>query len=581
MAVTSKKNIKEIEQNKFEKTMETVAWRAGYYRNNPQRFVKDVLQINLKLFQKILIHAMMNNYYFMFIACRGLGKSWLTALFCCVRCILYPGTKIVVVAGTLKQANETLLKIEKDLMRQSSILRTEIEICNIGQNESIIQFRNGSWISAAVSNDNSRGLRANIIVCDEFRMVDKTVLDKVIRKFLTSPRQPGYLRKAEYSDLQERNHEIYMSSAWFKSHWAWEKFQSYVVNFFDDTKKYFTCALPYQLSIKEGLLMRDQVLDEMSESDFDEMAWKMEMECEFFGDDEGSFFNFEELNKRRRIKTSLLPLEFYNDKFKVPHVNVGCRRVLSVDVALMISTKKKKNDAAALYINDLTLADPTSYHSNFTYGKTFEGLTTDELGLNVMRMYYHYHCTDIVLDCAGIGLGVYDFIIKDQYDPETGETYKALNCCNNDEMAVRCKVEGAEKVIWSIKATPQFNSDICVGLRSGIQNGKINFLISENEADEVLSNIYKPYFKMSPSNQGRMKEGYAQITMAIYELVKLKYSVNDGKIKVYEVSGMRKDRYSSLAYSYWCAGQLEQRLRPKTKSMESLVKKLIMRKGYL
>ena len=52
-----------------------------------------------------------------------------------------------------------------------------------------------------------------------------------------------------------------------------------------------------------------------------------------------------------------------------------------------------------------------------------------------------------------IGLGLFDFIIKDQYDPQTGETYKAFTCVNDDEMASRCKVSDANKCLWSVKAT--------------------------------------------------------------------------------------------------------------------------------
>ena len=76
------------------------------------------------------------------------GKTYLTALFCCVRCILFPGTKIVVSSGTLKQANEVLLKIQDDFMKQSPILRSEIEKCNIGQNDATISFKNTSWIKS-------------------------------------------------------------------------------------------------------------------------------------------------------------------------------------------------------------------------------------------------------------------------------------------------------------------------------------------------------------------------------------------------------------------------------------------------
>jgi hypothetical protein len=198
-------------------------------------------------------------------------KTWLTALFCVVRCILYPGSKIVISSGTLKQANEVLLKIQDDFMKQSPILRTEIERCNIGQNDATIMFKNGSWIKTRTSNDNARSARANILIADEFRMIDETVLNTVLRKFLTSPRQPSYLNKPEYKHLQERNKEIYMSSAYFKSSWAYKKAQGYTLNFFNDKKKYFICGIPYQVSILEGLLLREQVEDEMSEPDYNEL----------------------------------------------------------------------------------------------------------------------------------------------------------------------------------------------------------------------------------------------------------------------------------------------------------------------
>lgn len=571
------KTQREIEKDKEHKIMETVAWRAGYYRANPQRFVSEVLGIHLKLFQKILIWAMMHFNFAMYLAARGQGKTYLTALFCCVRCILFPGTKIVVSSGTLKQANEVLLKIQDDFMKRSPILCSEIEKCNIGQNDAVISFRNTSWIKTRTSSENSRSARANIIIVDEFRMVDESVLNTVLRKFLTSPRQPKYLEKPEYRHLQERNKEIYMSSAYFKSSWAYKKAQSYTLSFFDDKKKYFICGLPYQVSVKEGLLSREQIEDEMSELDFNELVQSMEMECLWFGDTDGSLFNFDALANRRKIRNSFLPLEFYGDKFPMPKLGASEKRILSVDVALMRSTKKKDNDAAALYINNLVQTDSTSYQSNFVLGETFEGLTTDELGLIVMRYFYKYNCTDLVLDTNGLGLGVFDFIIKDQYDPNTGETYKALNCINDKDMADRCKVKDAKQAVWAVKATAKFNNEICVLLRNGIQNGKINFLISEQNADDVLKETYKGYNKLSLSEKVKMKVSYLQTTMAIYELVKLEHEVKDGNIKVKEASGMRKDRYSSIAYSYWCACQLELKLKPKTNSTQSLVSNLTIR----
>nr|DAF44855.1 MAG TPA: large terminase [Siphoviridae sp. ctCIv11] len=569
----------EIEKDKQQKIMETIAWKAGYYRANPHRYVSEVLGLSLKWFQQILLWCMMHYNFVMYLAARGQGKTYLTALFCCVRCILFPGTKIVVSSGTLKQANEVLLKIQDDFMKQSSILRSEIEKCNIGQNDASIYFKNGSWIKTRTSSENSRSARANCIVVDEFRMVDETVINTVLRKFLTSPRQPKYLQKPEYAHMQERNKEIYMSSAYFKSSWAYRKAQSYTLNFFDDTKKYFICGLPYQVSVREGLLSRSQLEDEMSEADYNELVQQMEMECLWFGDTDGSLFKFDELTARRRLRKAFPPLSFCNDKITIPKLTSTGKRILSIDVALMQSTKKKKNDASAIFINDLIQVNDTAYQSNFVYSETFEGLKTDELGMIVMKYFYEYQCTDLVLDTNGIGLGVYDFITKDQICQENGKRYQAMTCINDKDMAERCKVRDANKVVWSVKANANFNNEICVLLRNGIQNGKINFLIPEQDADSSLKETYKGYFKMSPTEQAKLKMSYIQTTFAVYELIKLDHEVKNGNIKVKEVEGMRKDRYSSIAYSYWCACQLELKLKPKTQNTQSLVNKLPIRQG--
>lgn len=297
-------------------------------------------------------------------------------------------------------------------MKQSSILRQEISFCNIGINDAIVMFKNSSFIVTRVSNDNARSARANVLIIDEARLVDKVTLNTVLRKFLTSPRHPRYLDKPEYEHLQERNKEIYMSSAYFKSSELYEKAKSYTVNFFDDTKKYFICGLPYQVSIKENLLMRSQVEDERSEADYNEITDQMEMECLWFGDTDGGLFKFDDLNNIRRLKLGLHPLKFYNESIPVPKVSTQNKRVLSVDIALMASNKRKKNDATAIYINDALKVSDVSYQSNMVFGQTFEGLTTDKVGIIVMRYFYEYNCTDLVLDTNGKILPLLSAMIK-------------------------------------------------------------------------------------------------------------------------------------------------------------------------
>ena len=563
---------KECAREKSDRIMKGVAYWASFYRHNPQRFCSEYLNLRLKLFQKILIYAMMHNYYFMYLASRGQGKTFLTAIYLVCRAILFPQSKIIVASSVRSQANESLNKIVEDLMVNygwgSENLRREIKSYTVGQNKAEIIFKNGSFIKVATASDSGRGMRGNVLVVDEFRMVDKSTIDTVLKRFLTTPRQPAYLNNPKYKHLLERNVEIYLSSAWNKGHWSWEKAKSYVKNMLDSSKKYFICGLPYQIAIKEGLLMRSQVEDEMSENDFNELIFQMEMECLWMGDTDGSFFDFDNVNGNRRIKRAIYPPNYFtiNKKLQtaIPDLEFNERRILSVDVALMASKGKKKNDASAIIINRAIPLSNKTYQANIVYLESHEGMKTEELALQVRRLFEQFKCTDLVIDTNGVGLGVYDLLVKPIYDNVTGKTYCALTCVNDKDMAERCKDEDALEVIWSVKASASFNTEICILLRNGFANGNINMLISEMQCDEIFNSEVTAYHKMPATEKALAKLPYLQTSLLIYELVRLESEIKGTNVKLQERSGDRKDRYSSLAYNYYVMCELQRKYLSKT-----------------
>ena len=500
-------------------------------------------------------------------------KTWLTALFCVVRCILFPRTKICIASSTRIQANEVLSKIEEDFLKNyswgSNNLRREISYYTIGANKAVVNFTNGSWIKVVTASDSGRGFRCNILIADEFRMIEEDTINTVLRRFLTAPRQPGYLSNPEYEHLQERNKEIYMSSAWMKSHWSYDKCRSFFVNMLDDTKKYFVCGLPYQLSIKENLLSREQIEDEMSEADFDDIKFQTEMQALFWGDDEDAFFSYDAVNNRRRLKNAVYPPQIVSGKkgLKIPDLVLNERRILSVDIALMASSKgKRKNDATSIIINSAIPTNSNKYVANIIYLENHEGLVTNDLVIIIRRLYEQFKCTDLVLDAESAGTPVFDLLVQDTVDPETGQLYPALNCCNNKEMAERCEVENAPKEIWAIKASASFNTEICTLLRSGFQNGYINLLVSDLNCDDILKERISGYKSMDLNQKVKYRMPYIQTTLLVNELVNLQHKIQGTNIKIIERSGARKDRYSSLAYNYWVQCQLEREILRKPKN---------------
>lgn len=62
----------------------------SYYRYYIDRFAEDILGVTLFPFQKLILRAMGRFQFSMLICCRGLGKSWLVALFMICMAILYP-----------------------------------------------------------------------------------------------------------------------------------------------------------------------------------------------------------------------------------------------------------------------------------------------------------------------------------------------------------------------------------------------------------------------------------------------------------------------------------------------------------
>lgn len=552
-----------------QRILEGVDTWAGYYRANPHKFAEDYLKVRLKLFQKILLFMMNICNFFCYIAARGQGKSWLLAVFCCVRCILYPGTKVCIASGTRSQSINILEKIKIELAPNSPYLENEIAKLMISNTNAFIDFKNGSSIKVVTASDSARSNRANILLVDEFRMVNKGTIETVLRRFLTAPRMPGYLHDKRYAHLKERNKEVYLSSAFYKSHWSFDKVKDYAKNMLDDSKKYFVCGLPYQLSIKEGLLDSDAVADEMAEAGFNETKWSMEMECLWFGDMEGNFFDFDTVSKNRKIVYPMLPDEVaakLNDtkKVRIEPKKVGEKRLLSVDLALM-SSVKNNNDASAIFINQLIPTKVGRYMNNIIYTESSEGMHTADQALRVRKLFDMYSCDYIVIDVKGVGFGVADTLVRDITDSETGEVYPGLSCCNNAEWAARCSTTNAEKALWAINASDKFNSECAILLKDGFQSGRIRLLNTEYDGEISLAAI-KGYSSLDAEDKLALQMPYINTTLLINELINLQHDDSSGLVKLYRKNGVRKDRYSSLSYSHWVACQLEGKIRRKSNS---------------
>ena len=171
---------------------------------NPKYFgftVKALFNIELHPIQVAILQEFWERPFPMFIASRGFGKSFLLALYCTLKCIFVPGSKIVVVGAAFRQS-KVIFEYMETIWRKSAIIRSIFNGNDDGPRRDVDRctMRYGdSWTIAIPLGDGSkiRGLRAHIIIADEFASISPEVYETVVSGFAAVSADPMGNVKAE------------------------------------------------------------------------------------------------------------------------------------------------------------------------------------------------------------------------------------------------------------------------------------------------------------------------------------------------------------------------------------------------
>lgn len=155
---------------------------------------KLLLNIELHPIQIAIIQEFWIRAFPMYIASRGWGKSFLLALYCILRMVFFPGTKIVVVGAAFRQS-KIIFEYMETIWRNSPILRSIFSGNEDGPRRDVDRctIRLGdSWTIAIPMGDGSkiRGLRAHIIIADEFASISPDIYETVVSGFAAVSASP-------------------------------------------------------------------------------------------------------------------------------------------------------------------------------------------------------------------------------------------------------------------------------------------------------------------------------------------------------------------------------------------------------
>ena len=548
-----------------------------FFRENLDMYAEIYFGFALYPYQHLELYELNKNTLIDITGSRATAKTYIIAIFAVCKASLYPNSKIVICSATKGQSKLVVSeKIKNELMSQSPMLCREIKSIKDNQNDVIVYFRNGSTIKVLPSSENARGNRSTVTIYEENRMIDKFIIDSVISPFAIIRPVP-YLKYEEYADLVEEPTEVYISSAWYASHWMNTLIQDTYKAMLRGEKQ-CVIGLDYSVSLKHKIKTKNQILKDKRK--FDPITFRIEYNNEMIKENTSAFFTYKMFTDNQRNKKPLYP-RFDVDvlsKRKNPYSvskQQGEIRILSCDMAF---AEGKHNDNSIFTCMRLIPESTTytvqseggtskeisqGYRKIVSYIESIQGGDITKQAIRIKQLYEDLSCDYVVLDTRNGGLACYDLLAKVMYDESRDKEYQPWVCMNDDSIANRIKTIGALPVLFAINASQKLNSEIANEMRIALTNNMIDFLIPFNEAVEsTLTKIPEYMSAIDVDTQLFYEQPYLETQELINECVELTYERKEqtGLIVISEQGANRKDRYTSVSYGVHFASLLEQDL---------------------
>ena len=527
--------------------------------------------VTLYPYQRFWINLLARCMDFLGVASRASAKSWLIAVYSIARCILYPGTTIALASSTKAQAGLIISAKCSVLYNEYPNIAREIISITTNQNKWECLFKNGSTINVVVSGEGGRGWRSNITVLEERRLIPTAVIDSVIRPFLVS-RQPPYMKNVKYAgieELREEPIEIIITSAHYKSTEWYPEAKKLIKQIADGDPDVKCIFLDYPILIKHGIKTKKQMIKEKEK--LDPITFGMEYGNIPFSESNTAFYKMELFN--RTIKRSWRPITdevFVSGKrnlYDIPKLSDEYR-IVGVDVAMKPG---RTNDNTIIACARLS---PTrkGWQTEICYMESHNGKNTSIQALRIKQIAEEFQADTIVLDVANAGTPLFDVLSSITKDEVRGKEYDAYTVMDNNQewideklwQDLRDRTQGAEArpCIFPISATSTLNSTIAVSFKDRLRRKLVSFLVDDNTEEEYLikSGNQDILDQTDSGVRAYLLQAHLQTSLLINECIFLETAFVGGLVKLTEVSGARKDRFTAVSYINYFISRMDTEL---------------------
>lgn len=503
---------------------EFISWARWY----PDLFI-DLLRteksnFNMHFDQRVFLRSDVRfmNMYGTF--SRGYAKTFNEVLSCVIVAILFPQIELAISAQTKENAADLLKSKFNEIRNKFPLIENELEKePKFIKGDALIQFKNGSSIDAIANAQTTKGQRRRRLKIEEAALLNNELYQDALEPVTEVPRYT--VGKMALVDPQELNQQIhFFTTSGFRGSDEYQR----SIDMYDNM-----CELKGQIVLGASWMLpcwygrgsnKSQILRKKSTSS--PIAFAQNYEQEWVGSSDGALVDINKLMICRTLTTPMINFNKLDEEF-----------YLGVDVA---RSQKATNNQSSIAIGRVI----RNKESNRIVSIEIPNIMTVSNAMNfsaqaclVKKTKKNFLAKAVIADGNGLGAGLIDELLKESYDPITGEYLGCWNTMNTDNQP---EVRDAEKCLFDMKAQ-HFQSKVVADFIDAVESGKLKLLEKKQDTDFSPKDKQNMDLRVLP---------YIQTDLLFEEIANLKLKhMTNGALSVEKVvKKVDKDRFSALSY---------------------------------
>jgi len=454
---------------------------------------------------------------------RGYAKTYNEVLDDFIVATLTPHITLSVTAQTRENSAALLEDKTNEILMHYPLLENEIEYKRFSKGDATVKFKNGAMITNLANTQASKGRRRNRIKIEESALLNNVLYEDALEPIVEVPRTTA--GSLALVDPEEMNFQIHFFTT--SGYRGTDEYNRSVrmVNGMRDLSGDIVLGSSWLLPCYYGRgSTKSQILKKKRRSN--PIFFAQNYEQKWVGCSDGALVDIKKLMATRILEEPINEIQRNDEEYYI-----------SVDVARSENTNNNQSAIVVLKV----IRNPVNKRVSEIHVVNILGVTNKMNFSNqaclIKKLKKQYKAKGIICDGNGIGAGLIDELLRDSYDPITGDYLGCFDTLNTDN---KPQSNNADKCLFDMKAQ-SYQTKVISHFINSVDGGLLKLLIRKQEQD--FNDKERECFDKNVLP-------FVNTELLFMEISNLKLKIMSGNNLTVEkvVRKIDKDKFSALSY---------------------------------